>query len=97
MKVQKPLKGSRPPHMERVYVKVNSDFDATGYRQIIWICVPQTDGQADLRVCIDEQDALACAGKPDAKVCSCGRFANAAFLVGDGENSCGHKVTSVLI
>ena len=39
MKVQKPLKGSRPPHMERVYVKVNSDFDATGYmqpRSITW-------------------------------------------------------------
>ena len=39
MKGQKPLKGRRPPHMERVYVKVNSDFDATGYmqpRSITW-------------------------------------------------------------
>ena len=33
------LNGSRPAHMERVYVKVNSDFDATGYiqpRSITW-------------------------------------------------------------
>ena len=39
MKGQKPPKGRRPPHMERVYVKVNSDFDATGYmqpRSITW-------------------------------------------------------------
>jgi len=39
MKEPKPLKGRRPPHMERVYVKVNSDFDATGYmqpRSITW-------------------------------------------------------------
>ena len=27
------LNGPRPPHLERVYVKVNSDFDATGYMQ----------------------------------------------------------------
>ena len=36
---RQPLKGSRPPRMERVYVKVNSDFDATGYiqpRSITW-------------------------------------------------------------
>ena len=39
VKTQQPLKGSRPPYMERVYVKVNSDFDATGYmqpRSITW-------------------------------------------------------------
>ena len=39
MKAQKALKSSRPPHVERVYVKVNSDFDATGYmqpRSITW-------------------------------------------------------------
>ena len=39
MKGHKPLKGRRPPHMERVYVKVHSDFDATGYmqpRSITW-------------------------------------------------------------
>ena len=39
MKAQKALKASRPPHVERVYVKVNSDFDATGYmqpRSITW-------------------------------------------------------------
>mgnify|MGYP007069893250 FL=1 len=33
MNAQHALKGSRPPHLERVYVKVNSDFDATGYMQ----------------------------------------------------------------
>ena len=31
MKEQRPLKGTRPLHKERVYVKVNFDFDATGY------------------------------------------------------------------
>ena len=33
MKETRSLRGQRPPHMERVYVKVNSDFDATGYMQ----------------------------------------------------------------
>ena len=39
MKGVKSLKAQRPPHMERIYVKVNSDFDATGYmqpRSITW-------------------------------------------------------------
>ena len=40
MKEQRPLKGTHPLHKERVYViKVNSDFDATGYiqpRSITW-------------------------------------------------------------
>ena len=43
MKENSSLRGQRPPHMERVYVKVNSDFDATGYmqpRSITW-----TDGR----------------------------------------------------
>lgn len=45
MNVQKPLKGNRSPHMERVYVKANSDFDSTGYmqpRSITW-----ADGRTD--------------------------------------------------
>ena len=33
MNRQNALKGVRPPHLERVYVKVNSDFDPTGYMQ----------------------------------------------------------------
>ena len=39
MKVTEPRKGMRSPQMEKVYVKVNSDFDATGYmqpRSITW-------------------------------------------------------------
>lgn len=39
MKETRSLRGQRPPHMECVYVKVNSDFDATGYmqpRSITW-------------------------------------------------------------
>lgn len=39
MNEQRPLKGARPPRLEKVYVKVNSDFDATGYmqpRSITW-------------------------------------------------------------
>ena len=34
MKENRPLNRRRPPHMERVYVKVNSDFDAMGYMQL---------------------------------------------------------------
>lgn len=33
------LKGARPPRLKKVYVKVNSDFDPTGYilpRAITW-------------------------------------------------------------
>ena len=33
MNEQRPLKGARPPRLEKVFVKVNSDFDATGYMQ----------------------------------------------------------------
>lgn len=39
MKSQTSSRGSRPANMERVYVKVNSDFDSTGYmqpRSITW-------------------------------------------------------------
>lgn len=39
MNEQRPLKGARPPRLEKVFVKVNSDFDATGYiqpRSITW-------------------------------------------------------------
>ena len=39
MKEQRSLKGVRPPRLEKVYVKVNSDFDSTGYmqpRSITW-------------------------------------------------------------
>ncbi len=39
MKEHAPLRGGRPPRLEKVYVKVNSDFDATGYmqpRSITW-------------------------------------------------------------
>ena len=43
MNTQRALKSARSSHLERVYVKVNSDFDATGYIQpksITW-----TDGR----------------------------------------------------
>ena len=33
MNTQRALKAARTPRLERVYVKVNSDFDATGYIQ----------------------------------------------------------------
>ena len=33
MNVQKSLNSTKPPHLEKVYVKVNSDFDFTGYMQ----------------------------------------------------------------
>ena len=43
MNARRALKGARPRHLERVYVKVNSDFDLTGYiqpRSVTW-----TDGR----------------------------------------------------
>ena len=39
MKENSSLRGQRPPYMERIYVKVNSGFDATDYmqpRSITW-------------------------------------------------------------
>ena len=33
MNAQKSLNNARPPHLESISVKVNSDFDATGYMQ----------------------------------------------------------------
>ena len=50
----------------------------------------QTDGQAALRVCINEQNFLSLLCQGDAQVDAGGGFANAAFLVDDGDDLCVH-------
>ena len=58
MKENSSLRGQRPPHMERVYVKVNSDFDATGYmqpRSITW-----ADGRTFMIEAVKDYRPAAC-------------------------------------
>ena len=58
MKENSSLRGQRPPHMERIYVKVNSDFDATGYmqpRSITW-----SDGKAFMIEAVKDYRPAAC-------------------------------------
>ncbi len=58
MKETRSLRGQRPPHMERVYVKVNSDFDATGYmqpRSITW-----SDGRTFMIEAVKDYRPAAC-------------------------------------
>lgn len=67
MKEQRPLKGSRPPRMERVYVKVNSDFDATGYiqpRSITW-----ADGRTFMIEAVKDFRPASCYRKGAEGVC----------------------------
>ena len=46
----------------------------------------QADGQAALRVSVDQQHFLSGLGQPDPQVRAGGCLANAAFLVGDGDD-----------
>ena len=58
MKENSSLRGQRPPHMERIYVKVNSDFDATGYmqpRSITW-----ADGRTFMIEAVKDYRPAAC-------------------------------------
>ena len=58
MKENSSLRGQRPPHVERVYVKVNSDFDATGYmqpRSITW-----ADGRTFMIEAVKDYRPAAC-------------------------------------
>ena len=58
MKEMRLLNGQRPPHMERIYVKVNSDFDATGYmqpRSITW-----ADGRTFMIEAVKDYRPAAC-------------------------------------
>ena len=58
MKENSSLRGQRPPHMERIYVKVNSDFDVTGYmqpRSITW-----SDGRTFMIEAVKDYRPAAC-------------------------------------
>lgn len=48
--------------------------------------VAQADGQAALRVPVDQQHFFLGLRQPNSQVRTGGRFANAAFLVGDGDD-----------
>ena len=58
MKENSSLRGQRPPYMERIYVKVNSGFDATGYmqpRSITW-----ADGRTFMIEAVKDYRPAAC-------------------------------------
>ena len=57
-----------------------------GKGQLVRLGMPQADGQAALRVPVDQQHFLSGLRQPNPQVGAGGRFANAAFLVGDGDD-----------
>ena len=65
--------------------------------QLVWLRIAQADRQAALRVSVDQQDLLSglCQTYSQVRTGCC--FANAAFLVGDGDDLCVHDFTSFLI
>ena len=56
--------------------------------QLVRLGVAQADGQASLRVPVDQQDFLSGLRQPDSQVRTGCCFANAAFLVGNGNDLC---------
>ena len=59
-------------------------------RQLVRSGLFQTDGQAALQVCLNEQDFLSLLYQGDAQVNTGSGFANAVFLVDDGDDLCVH-------
>ena len=57
-----------------------------GKGQLVRLGVAQADGQAALRVPVDQQHFLSGLRQPNPQVRAGGCLANAAFLVGDGDN-----------
>ena len=57
-----------------------------GKGQLVRLGVAQADGQAALRVPVDQQHFLSGLRQPDPQVRAGGCLANAAFLVGDGDD-----------
>ena len=57
-----------------------------GKGQLVRLGVAQADGQAALRVPVDQEHFLSGLGQPDPQVRAGGCLANAAFLVGDGDD-----------
>ena len=64
--------------------------------QLVRLGVAQADGQAALRVSVDQQHFLSGLGQPDPQVRAGGCLANAAFLVGDGDNLRVHVLRHLL-
>ena len=54
--------------------------------QLVRLGMAQADGQAALRVSVDQQHFLSGLRQPDPQVRAGGCLANAAFLVGDGDD-----------
>ena len=65
--------------------------------QLVWLRISQADCQASLRVPVDQKHFLSglCQTYSQVRTGCC--FANAAFLVGDGDDLCVHDFTSFLI
>ena len=56
--------------------------------QLVRLGIAQADRQAALRVSVDQQDFLSGLRQPDSQVGTGCCFANAAFLVGNGDDLC---------
>ena len=54
--------------------------------QLVRLWIAQADRQASLRVSVDQQDFLSGLCQTDSKIGTGGGFANAALLVGDGDD-----------
>ncbi len=68
-----------------------------GKGQLVRLGMAQADGQAALRVSVDQQHFLSSLCQSDPQVGTGRCLANAAFLVGDGDNLCVHfAITSFL-
>ena len=49
MKENRSLRGQRPPHMERVYVKVNSDFDPVE-RKLVFLAANERSAGKEISI-----------------------------------------------
>ena len=54
--------------------------------QLVRLGITQADGQAPLRVSVDQQDFLSGLCQTDSEISTGGGFANTALLVGDGND-----------
>ena len=61
--------------------------------QLVRLGIAQADGQAGLGVSVHQQDLLPGLGQPYPQVGAGGRLADAAFLVGDGDDLRVHSVS----
>ena len=62
-----------------------------GKGQLVRLGMAQADGQAALRVSVDQQDFLSGLRQPDSQVGTGRCLAHTAFLVGNGDNLCVHN------